>query len=188
MIGRNGLAMNPYQHLAQQAKHNFIARAGLVAQYAWAIPNDAAIEAIVEIGKPVIEIGAGNGYWASLIATAGGTVECWDREPGRHTYGETGKLWHPVAQGGSEAIGPQHKGHTLLLVWPPYDTPMGTECLLRFMEAGGSTLVYVGEGQYGCTADDEFHRILDEHWKCERTVPIPVWQGMGDNLHVYRRK
>jgi hypothetical protein len=93
-----------------------------------------------------------------------------------------------VSKGGSEAIGPQHKGHTLLLVWPPYDKPMGTECLLQFMKEGGSSLVYVGEGQYGCTADDEFHRILDEHWSEERYVCIPQWDGMRDGLSVYRAK
>jgi len=180
--------MNPYQHLAQQANHNFMVRADLIAQYAWAIPNDEAIEAIVGLGKPVIELGAGNGYWASLIAEAGGTVECYDREPGAHAAGGTGKLWHPVSEGTCDVITCAHKGHALLLVWPPYDTPMGTDCLLRFMEAGGSTLAYVGEGQYGCTADDGFHRILDEHWEWQRTVSIPVWQGISDSLFIYRRK
>lgn len=180
--------MNTYHARAQAVRYALDARADLVREFAWAIPNDAAIEAIVGLGKPVVELGAGNGYWASLIAEAGGTVECWDREPGDHIYGATGKLWHPVSKGGSEAIGPQHKGHTLLLVWPPYDKPMGTECLLQFMKEGGSSLVYVGEGQYGCTADDEFHRILDAHWEWQRTVSIPVWRGMGDSLFIYRRE
>lgn len=180
--------MNTYHARAQAVRYALDARADLVREFAWAIPNHAAIDAIVGLGKPVIELGAGNGYWASLIAAAGGTVECWDREPGAHIYETTGKLRHPVSKGGSEAIGPQHKGHTLLLVWPPNDKPMGTECLLQFMKEGGSSLVYVGEGQYGCTADDEFHRILDAHWEWQRTVSIPVWRGMGDSLFIYRRE
>lgn len=180
--------MNPYHQLAQQAQYVWTARADLVAQYAWAIPNDEAIAAIVGLGKPVIELGAGNGYWASLIAEAGGTVECYDREPGAHVMGETSKLWHPVSKGTCDVITRAHKAHALLLVWPPYGKPMGTECLLRFMEAGGSTLVYVGEGYYGCTADDEFHRILDDHWSEERYVRIPQWDGMRDGLSVYRAR
>jgi len=183
--------MNPYQHLAQQANHNFMVRADLVAQYAWAIPNDAAIESVVNLRQPVLEIGAGNGYWASLIAQAGGTVECYDLEPGGHCKkpgGQKSALWHPVSEGGPEVIGPQHKDHALLLVWPPYNKPMGTDCLLQYMKIEGRTVVYVGEGQYGCTADDEFHRILDAHWDLQRTVTLPCWQGIHDNLYVYGRK
>jgi hypothetical protein len=180
--------MNPYQHLAQQANHNFMARADLVREYAWAIPNDEAIAAIVGLGKPVIEIGAGNGYWASLIAQAGGTVECYDREPGGHCKGIKSALWYPVSEGGPEVIRDRHRDHALLLVWPPYGTPMGTECLLQYMKAGGSTLVYVGEGYYGCIADDEFYRILDEHWSEEQYVCLPQWYGIHDGLSVYRAK
>lgn len=180
--------MNPYQHLAQQARYVWTAREGLVHEFAWAIPCDAAIAAIVGLGKPVVELGAGNGYWASLIAEAGGTVECYDREPGRHIRGEKSKLWHPVSQGTCDVITRAHKDHALLLVWPPYDTPMGTECLLRFMEAGGSTLVYVGEGSGGCTADDGFHRILDGHWSEAQYVCLPQWSGIHDGLSVYRAK
>lgn len=179
--------MNAYELRAQRERGSS-ARAALVAEYAWAIPDDRAIATIVGLGKPVIELGAGNGYWASLIAEAGGTVECYDREPGDHSEGATGKLWHPVSEGTCDVITRAHKDHALMLVWPPYATPMGTECLLRFMEAGGSTLVYVGEGSGGCTADDEFHRILDEHWVNEKYVSIPQWHGIHDGLSVYRRK
>lgn len=177
--------MNSYHRLAQEARFGREERHALVSKYSWAIPNDEAIQAIVGLGKPVVELGAGNGYWASLLAEAGGTVECYDREPGEHTDRTDKTLWHPVAQGTADVIGPQHKGHTLLLIWPPYDMPMGTECLLRFMEAGGTSLVYVGEGNYGCTADDEFHRILDSHWECESVVSIPQWRGIHDVLFVY---
>ena len=36
-------------------------RAGLTAKYAWAVPTDEAIDAVVAL-SPLVEIGAGTGY------------------------------------------------------------------------------------------------------------------------------
>ena len=53
------------------------ARAGLVRRYGLAIPTDEAIAACVA-RSPLVEIGAGLGYWASLIAQQGGDIAAYD--------------------------------------------------------------------------------------------------------------
>lgn len=179
--------MNPYHRLAHQAHYNVMSRPLLVREYSWAIPDEWSIQTIVSVKKPLVEMGAGNGYWASLITAAGGSVECYDREPGSHCDGSTGHLWHPVMKGESNVLGSRHRDYALLLVWPPYDTPMAKECLLEFMKVGGDTFIYVGEGEYGCTGDNEFHRVLQDHWSMERFADIPNWDGLKDSLYVYRR-
>jgi hypothetical protein len=45
-------------------------RHALVDRYGWAIPTDEAIAALVEL-SPLVEIGAGRGYWAHLLRQAG---------------------------------------------------------------------------------------------------------------------
>jgi hypothetical protein len=47
--------------------------------------------------------------------------------------------------------------------------------------------VYVGEGQWGCTADDEFFKLLDASWEQEKFIDIPQWDGMHDGMNIYRR-
>ncbi len=178
---------NPYLQEATAARFSYRSREGLVARYSWAIPNDEALDALVAVRKPFVEIGAGNGYWASLLAQRGVSVECHDRDPGKHIHGSTSKLWHPVAEGGPGNITDAHRDHALLLVWPPYDDPMATDALLQYMKAGGTTVAYVGEGNWGCTGDDEYHRILDAHWHLSECIPLPVWQGIHDNLYLYGR-
>jgi len=58
--------------------------------YAYAIPTHAALERISWY-SPVLEIGAGTGYWASLLSKIGCDVIAYDRDPGqRPMTGEEG--------------------------------------------------------------------------------------------------
>ena len=43
----------------------------LVHKYAWGVPNDEALAAIADLNTPVVELGAGTGYWSYLLEAAG---------------------------------------------------------------------------------------------------------------------
>jgi len=60
---------------------------------------------------------------------------------------------------------------------------MASDTLRQFR---GDTLIYIGEGEGGCTADDMFFDRLDE-WKHIETIDIPQWDGIYDRLSVYQR-
>jgi hypothetical protein len=145
-------------------------RRTMVNRFAWAIPNETAVLAIAEY-SPLIEIGAGTGYWAWLLRQVGADVIAFDRETAsRHLYSE-------VRIGGPEQIA-AYPSHTLLLCWPPHDDPMVTECLDRYR---GKTLLYVGAGP-GATGWDE--RL--DRWERVTEINIPQWDGIRDGLTVYR--
>lgn len=57
-----------------------LARDRLVARYSWAIPNAAALRALAA-AAPLIEIGAGNGYWAYLLRQLGVDILAFDANP-----------------------------------------------------------------------------------------------------------
>jgi hypothetical protein len=67
-------------------------RSTLVKKYSWAIPSPESIEWIVKVldGRPVVEIGAGTGYWAWLLTQAGVDIRCYDHRPPGMGYNE----WH----------------------------------------------------------------------------------------------
>ncbi len=73
--------------------------------------------------------------------------------------------------------------HTLMLCWPPYDNSMAIEALRRYR---GKTVIYVGEGNGGCTADDAFDEELSTKWTLVDELMIPQWRGLHDSVHVYR--
>lgn len=166
----------------------FYRREELRSRYAFAIPSPEAIALINGYG-PIVEIGAGTGYWAKVLSDHGGDVLAFD------LLGLAWEQWFPhgqvegvvVGRGGSEKA-VEHAQRTLLLVWPPYDEAMAHDVLRQYEGAGGRRLVYVGEGPGGCTADDDFFAAIGNGtWKEAATLAIPQWTGIYDNLWVYER-
>ena len=50
---------------------------------AYAVPSDAGLAALANLGLPLIECGAGTGYWASLLRRRGVTVAAFDIAPNK---------------------------------------------------------------------------------------------------------
>src|SRR3712207_5908989 len=71
-------------------------RRQLTRTYAWAIPNQAAIDAIADLaeGRGVMEVGAGTGYWAALLRQAGVDVIPTDAAPPAPDLDAEHNLWH----------------------------------------------------------------------------------------------
>lgn len=166
----------------------FAARDYATSHWAWAVPDEKAIQTLVEY-SPIVEIGAGTGYWARLVAEAGADILAYDsRTPvaGRKKLVawaiETG-TYFPVRRGGPGMVR-FHQDRTLFLCWPPHSHGMATDCLRRYE---GGTLIYVGENG-GCTADEPFHEELDQHWVIVKVVAIPQWHGLHDRMYVLKRK
>ena len=155
----------------------FMERDELVKKYSWAVPNQEAMEEIASIGKPVVEIGAGKGYWAYMLHKNGVDIVAYDINPAEQS-------WYDVRLGGFSVLS-RYPDHILMLCWPPYDESMAMDCLNNYM---GEYVTYIGEGYGGCTADDKFHEKLEDSWELIKTVNIPVWWGINDNLTIWCRK
>jgi hypothetical protein len=164
--------------------HTFLPRVDrskLCQEYSWAIPDDEALDIIAKYG-PIVEIGAGGGYWAHLLRERGVDVLAYDCCPGSNLWVK--RSWAAVRVGGPEKAAklPQR---TLFLCWPPYDEPMAAECLKAYR---GNKVIYIGEDGWGCTGDQEFHEILGRDWEQIEYHCIPTWDGIHDGLTVYRRR
>lgn len=155
-------------------------RRELSRKYAWAVPCEAALAAIESLG-PVVEGGAGAGYWASLLRERGVDIVAYDVSPYENQW-VCGR-WADVLVGGAEQMA-AHRDRTLLLVWPPHGERMALDHVLAH---AGRNVCYVGEWQ-GCTGDDAFHAYLEENFNVTRTVEIPRWEGLHDRMWVLTRK
>jgi hypothetical protein len=154
-------------------------------RYSWAIPDQAALKALVALG-PLVEIGAGKGYWAAQVARLGGDVVAYDVAlPGPCN------VWHPnagtfflVRQAGAEVAG-QHPDRALFLCWPPYgeDPDPALLALLAYEAAGGRCVAYIGEDDGGCTAGPGFFERLAV-WQEVQSVVLPQWPGIHDDLRI----
>ncbi len=160
----------------------FSKRQDLVKKYSFAIPDEFALQKLVEY-SPIVEIGAGLGYWANLVNKMGGKVLCyddnsWELNKLHKTYSEI----NPIQKLNKDDFFVS----SLFLCWPPMEE-MSETYLKMYMENGGQTVIYVGEGYGGCTANDEFFEIIENNFKPILRHRIPQWEGIHDEFCIFTR-
>jgi predicted GIY-YIG superfamily endonuclease len=169
---------------------NLMSRSTLVQKYSWAVPNEEAIRTLCDL-NPIVEMGAGTGYWASLVHEYGGDIIAYDRQPPNvRVPGQlTINPWHagkhvfsPVLPGQPEIL-TQYGDTTLLLSWPPSNCTMASDCLKNWH---GEFLIHIGERE--TSGDDEFYEILQKQFRIVRRVNIPRFLNLHDEMRVYQRK
>ena len=160
-------------------RHDFVRR------YAWSITDPAAVQFVATYSRcRLLDPMAGTGYWAYLLRQLGIDVVCCDASPGENKWHKGAALWVPVPQNWAEVAVDEHPDRVLFLSWPPYGEPSAWRTLREFK---GDRLIYIGEGEGGCTGDDDFHKLLDNEWH-EVTWHRPVqWWGLHDVITVYER-
>lgn len=65
----------------------------------------------------------------------------------------------------------------LIMCWPPQGELVAHECLKRWK---GKPVIYIGEHQGGCTADDRFH----EHFNILDEIEIPNYYSFYDKAYL----
>lgn len=161
-------------------------RSLMVRKYSWAIPSDDVLDAIANSG-PLVEIGAGTGYWAALLRMRGADLIAYDFEPpetGRNGYTLKSNSWTEILPA-SETTVSYHPDRTLFLCWPPNNDEMAFRALRAYK---GRTLIYVGEEFPGCTADANFHQLLEDRWILDKKIDLKRWHLIKDSAFFFRRK
>ena len=142
--------------------------------------------------RPIVEIGAGNGYLAKELNGRGMNVHPTDPNPPAGDSALTGRLKVEGIEveeiDGLTALS-QYPEANLLWSWPdPFadDKPdYDAEILRRFQ---GKTFIYIGEGDNGCTGSPAFHRVLETNFTAQDTYRIPNFPNIHDRIVVYQRK
>ena len=172
---------------------------------AFAVPSEAALD-LLAAHAPLVEMGAGTGYWAHLLERRGVEVAAFDARPppealgaprGGNAKGAASRsreqnefhgdcpAFTSVQRGGPSSLGdPKWKDHTLLLCYPPKGQPMGALAVNHF---GGSTLAHVGEWR-GDTGDAKLEAALAQGWELVSRTPLPCWGDTMEDLTLWRRR
>ena len=184
--------------------------AEVLRRYGFAVPTDAALNAIVACSpRGVLELGVGTGHWAALVARRGVDVVAYDVAPPpspANAWFAGVQPWHDVHHG-DERVVEESPERSLLLVWPTRNETWASDAVDRYYTAGGRHVVFVGEGPGGRTGDGGFHARLgetvgciacnygavdaactcgiDAHWTRTSSIALPAWHGADTALHVY---
>lgn len=165
------------------------ARPDFISRFAFSIPTIGVIDEIAT-RSPLVEIGAGGGYWARCLREAGADIIAYDRRPpgeeapwdwreGNQWFDDT---WFLV-QEGDESMAGLYPERSLLLCWPPIFDPMAANALRLYREAGGKMMIFIGSR--GSSADDEFFQMLGT-MEPVRSVKLWSWPGIDDWMWIYR--
>jgi hypothetical protein len=170
----------------------------LQAVYAYAIPCPDTISWITRFcgARPIVEFGAGRGYWARQLSDAGAVVDAYELEPPDKVENVSfpraagqADVWYPVG-GLDEACISDRSDHVLFLCWPPgWSNTMASDALIAFEHAGGDQLVYIGEPKGGKTGDDAFFDALSARWHLSDVDSRFVsWWNLSDAAQGWVRR
>lgn len=163
-------------------------RDAYIQRFGFAVPTMEALAAIAE-HEPILEVGAGAGYWAHELEQRGVDIIATDPKTGRYNHAsEGGGHWDQtftevVEVGGQEAI-ELYPNRALLIIWPDYGEPWPADVLEAYP---GDVVCYVGEGPMGCTADERFHKLLGDRYEQAGVVDLPQFEGIHDHLQIWTR-
>jgi hypothetical protein len=159
-------------------------RRELASLFSWAVPTDAALE-LLSKHAPLVECGAGMGYWLALLRARGVDAIGYDRSrPGRKNafHRHSRRPWTEIERESSVKAAKRHGDRALVLCWPPYDDDAASYEVLRAYR--GDVVIHIGEGATGSV---RFHRELALNWTLVEELELPHWPRVQDRLKVYRR-
>lgn len=183
------MSVQPDERMSQLSRIDVVG-GFLAAQYAWAIPNEKALR-ILSNFSPLVEVGAGKGYWASLLRDRGVDILAYDI----HVHASDN--FTKVLKGGPKKLLEEAcKGRNLFLCYPDENSSLAQRCLENF---DGEYIIHVGEliisggtkccsrAPWGRTSSGEFQLSLSEEFHCLLMVKLPRFPFANDYLSVWKR-
>lgn len=199
----------------------------------YATPTNSVLEELANKYTPIIEVGAGNGYWSAALELSKNSEDdddsitiAYDSKPpitkeedekNPNLFSHVTTPYLPVQEGSCSdvMVGDDIKQRTLLMIWPNnpdyLDNPThhyegsdalpiwDVDCLKAYLQAGGTTVIYVGEREsrlqvrrdfapdVGMSSSKQFQTILQEKFTMVEQYDIPVWWGV-DDVTVWKKK
>ena len=168
----------------------------LSKKFAWAVPDSRALKIIGTFG-PIIELGCGNAYWASLLREMGCDIIAVDKYSKEN---EDGPFIKDIIKGDARILNKkQSAGRTLLLCYPDDRESLSLECLKYYQ---GDTLIHIGElafttgtlaggadqCPFGRTTCSEFQVELAAQFHCVLSAKLKMsLPHCKDYISVWRR-
>ena len=166
-----------------------------IDKFGFAILSLGAVEAIRPY-QPLLELGAGSGYWSYELKRFGIDViatDPFDQETvsrsntGMESKGD--KVWEhrytEIEQLAAVDAIRKYPSRNLLIVWPSLWSSWAAGALEVYT---GNTVIYFGENQGDACADDRFFELLDERFADRTYVPMPHFWGCHDRWLLIARK
>ncbi|HEY6468597.1 MAG TPA: hypothetical protein VI434_02410 [Candidatus Dormibacteraeota bacterium] len=160
-------------------------RVALAQRYSYVVPDAHSLEVLRTL-EPIIEIGAGTGYWASRLIAEGVDIVAFDQAPPDgdrpNRYHAPSPTWTEVRHG-DQTVLRDYSDRTLFLCWAPLFSSLG-DSLTYY---AGSTVACIGDGGHRTTR----LQSLNADFTCVSVHPVHAIDPAPDavaTLSVWRRR
>ena len=156
----------------------------LVHSYSEAIPTLKALQLLASL-SPLVEIGAGIGYWARLLADCGADIVASDiAAPDSNSWTAGSQPWTTVIVCDALTAVRRHPDRVLFACWPPRPTGYKSTVLPVYE---GRTLALITDDPLD-TGHDPLYGSLERDWSLSQRLDLPHWPARHDSLMIWRRK
>lgn len=158
-----------------------------IDKFGFSIPCKEMIDAVVAYSKNsagILDPMCGTGWLAAQMRKAGINVVASDDGSWAKFKSGEWKSEDLLQMDAVEAV-KQHPSHTVLLSWPYMDD--GALHVAQAMKPG-QMLVYIGEGNNGACATDDFFELLEAEFDVIASFEIPTFYCIRDFGCVYGKR
>lgn len=156
----------------------------LTQHYAYVFPSDSALAMLAGLG-PLVEIGAGTGYWAHRLRSIGVDIVAFDQAPvdgeRANRYHLPTRPWTHVKRG-DQTVLPVYANRCLFLCWPPLFSSLG-DCLTYY---SGDTVAYIGDEGHRTARLDHLHETFTQVLSAPVRALDP-YPGVRPELTIWKR-
>lgn len=162
--------------------------------YSWPIVTKECADILGNLlqGRKVLDVAGGNGFITKLLRGRGVDIKLLD-----HIEISTAKTFYtridahaPLDYSEDILTFDIKEFDAFILSWPCYDAGWAYEFIKRLKS--GDVLIYQGESQGGCTADDAFYEYLySSKFQYEEDISDKLYEnhvrfsGIHDNWNIY---
>ncbi|CAE7780521.1 yvaG [Symbiodinium pilosum] len=151
--------------------------------HGFAIPSSKVLKILKSCSSGgLVELGAGVGYWATLLKRRGVDIAALDIDPPAPRARESSCN---VNFGDASSLKKLSHQTLLLCMPPPGEASCADEALASFR---GRHVAYVGEWRSGMTATESFHETLLSRYVLEHRVPLPCYPNMRVECFIFRSR
>ncbi len=152
-----------------------------IPEFGFSIPCAEVLGAL-QAYQPILEVGAGTGYWTALMRQR--SIDVIGTDPDDQGW------WERVGQYDSQQIKlgarqalQRWPERTVFCSWPSYKETWFLQTL-RVMQVG-RYLILIEEDS---CADDKTWKYRDRNFELLTPIKVPAWPGMNDRCGVWRRE
>jgi hypothetical protein len=161
-----------------------LARKAFIRDWGFAIPCAEAVSALRRLG-PIVEVGAGTGYWTALLRAAGHDMIATDLAAGASKHGFSVGRHAEVEQLAASQAVLRYPDRDLFCSWPSENEPWAAEAVLAVK--AGRRIALILDDRGTMTGDAALRDALEAGCRSLATVQIPQFPNVQDRLHIYER-